>query len=796
MIFLFLVDTGASMNQMTTKGITMLDSAKGAIEHFIKIRTHDPNARQDQYLLVTCAEVVVGWGETINTFIEKVKSLRAYDKSSMAMALNRAFNLLNRFRMSGVDTYGFGRRPWFIEPSNIILLTDGQISDMEYSYQNQTQDPLERFVPSISARCLPGYKDDLFLSKSENRWDQRIFTIILRFPGIRDISMTQKAYRPHPVLRYTAEKSGGKILVVRNLRSLLQTMEQHISKLSPTFTCRFECVSDEGESKENGVIIFAEGDEGNDEKKDTTFSALNQIHFRVRAGHWPIPENFLPEGSSELPENSVDYLPPRETFPVLSFNLQNIAKPFDSMPSIPFDKYQLAQGPVAQFCAGRSSAKKANISCPVYVRNSMGGNTLDKPFGILACEGGVLKKSVPPYYHASLQNTLARTGLGLEHLQVKEYTLSGRIQRFLQREREASQYRVTHVSLAMVDDVRETRDPDALERYSKILRHRYLGTDTDMKCPILNNSKEHFGAHSRPISEMGNYVHALRSKLILRDPFSEDEDSNRRVNFGSRYKKEKSKKDMMFIDAVDEAADLVESLKGGKDSTRGAGRRRKRRVGRNRMKLASLENLLRRTSHTTQHDNESDSDDISSVSSQDSLLPTHSGVRGGDNGGGGEGKASISSSDAEGANFLENSLNSSKTTPPESHISIPPLSALPRGMTSEIRTPSRAGEGGGEMERRAVWKEKKFRALKRHAVILIAGTKTLIHQRNKRRKSNPGSKNGPPVETGRVRGRGVVWEALTTHGFDDDGSDIGLEFHRIIKESGANHGVDIDNHAP
>eukprot|EP00466_Bigelowiella_natans_P017644 jgi/Bigna1/145918/aug1.105_g20626 len=45
--------------------------------------------------------------------------------------------------------------------------------------------------------------------------------------------------------------------------------------------------------------------------------------------------------------------------------------------------------------------------------------------------------------------------------------------------------------------------------------------------------------HSKPIAEMGNYVAVLRSKHILRDPFSEDEKSNRKVNFGSRYKKGK-----------------------------------------------------------------------------------------------------------------------------------------------------------------------------------------------------------------------------------------------------------------
>lgn len=52
----FVVDTSASMNQKTIQGMTLLDSAKAAIEHFVKIRSRDPTSRADRYFLVTCEE--------------------------------------------------------------------------------------------------------------------------------------------------------------------------------------------------------------------------------------------------------------------------------------------------------------------------------------------------------------------------------------------------------------------------------------------------------------------------------------------------------------------------------------------------------------------------------------------------------------------------------------------------------------------------------------------------------------------------------------------------------------------
>jgi hypothetical protein len=56
MLLVFVIDTSASMNQRSAQGITLLDCAKAAVEHFVKIRGRDPATRNDRYFLVTCEE--------------------------------------------------------------------------------------------------------------------------------------------------------------------------------------------------------------------------------------------------------------------------------------------------------------------------------------------------------------------------------------------------------------------------------------------------------------------------------------------------------------------------------------------------------------------------------------------------------------------------------------------------------------------------------------------------------------------------------------------------------------------
>ncbi|XP_075448109.1 integrator complex subunit 6 isoform X5 [Ascaphus truei] len=129
-ILLFLLDTSASMNQRTHLGTTYLDIAKGAVETFMKLRSRDPASRGDRYMLVTLEEppygIKAGWKENHATFMNELKNLQAVGLTTLGQSLRTAFDLLNLNRLvTGIDNYGQGRNPFFLEPAMIIAITDG-----------------------------------------------------------------------------------------------------------------------------------------------------------------------------------------------------------------------------------------------------------------------------------------------------------------------------------------------------------------------------------------------------------------------------------------------------------------------------------------------------------------------------------------------------------------------------------------------------------------------------------------------------------------------------------------------
>lgn len=128
MIFAFVIDTGASMNQMAGNGMTLMDCAKAAVEHFIKLRGRDQNMfRRDGFLLVTCEEgpiaIKCGRKSPFSVFLNELKNLTAKDLSNIGPALKTTFDLVNQYRLqTNVDNYGAGRLPWLYSSfSNSIM---------------------------------------------------------------------------------------------------------------------------------------------------------------------------------------------------------------------------------------------------------------------------------------------------------------------------------------------------------------------------------------------------------------------------------------------------------------------------------------------------------------------------------------------------------------------------------------------------------------------------------------------------------------------------------------------------
>ena len=58
--------------------------------------------------------------------MNELKNLQCNGMTMMGTALKHAFDVLNINRMqTGIDTYGQGRCPFFLEPSVIVVITDG-----------------------------------------------------------------------------------------------------------------------------------------------------------------------------------------------------------------------------------------------------------------------------------------------------------------------------------------------------------------------------------------------------------------------------------------------------------------------------------------------------------------------------------------------------------------------------------------------------------------------------------------------------------------------------------------------
>ena len=70
--------------------------------------------------------IKAGWKENLQTFMNERKNLEATGMTTMGSALKQVFDTLNINRMqTGIDMYGQGRYPFYLEPAVIIVISDG-----------------------------------------------------------------------------------------------------------------------------------------------------------------------------------------------------------------------------------------------------------------------------------------------------------------------------------------------------------------------------------------------------------------------------------------------------------------------------------------------------------------------------------------------------------------------------------------------------------------------------------------------------------------------------------------------
>ncbi|XP_035505703.2 integrator complex subunit 6 isoform X1 [Scophthalmus maximus] len=370
-ILLFLLDTSASMNQRTYLGTTYLDVAKGAVEVFMKLRARDPASRGDRYMLVTFDDppygVKAGWKENHATFMCELKNLQASGLTTLGHALRTAFDLLNLNRLvSGIDNYGQGRNPFFLEPSVIITITDGN------KLTHSSGVPDELHLPLNSP--LAGSE----LTKEPFRWDQRLFALVLRLPGAAAPDNEQLGSVPtdESAITQMCEVTGGRSYCVRTQRMLNQCLESLVQKVQSGVVINFEKTGpDPPPVGEDNAVETS--------RPASTFSLQpwhschKLIYVRpnpktgVPVGHWPIPESFWPDQNSPT-------LPPRSAHPMVRFSCMD-CEPM-VIDKLPFDKYELEPSPLTQFILER---KSPHMCWQVFVNSSAKQNDLGQPFGYL-----------------------------------------------------------------------------------------------------------------------------------------------------------------------------------------------------------------------------------------------------------------------------------------------------------------------------------------------------------------------------------------------------------------------------
>ncbi|XP_074058337.1 integrator complex subunit 6-like isoform X2 [Macrotis lagotis] len=375
-IILFLLDTSASMNQRTDIGTTYLDIAKNSVEIFLKLRSRDPASRADRYMLVTCEEppycIKAGWRESHTTFMTELKNLHASGLTTLGQALKSAFDLLNMNRLvSGIDNYGQGRNPFFLEPALLIVITDGS----KLTNINDVQEELQ--IPLTSP--LPGSE----LTKEPFRWDQRVFALVLRIPGMisTEPELPGGLSSDDSVITQMCEVTGGRSYCIRTQKMLNQCLELLLQKIQNGVVVQFEKSGPDPTSSED---LKEKRDEHQETfhsspftEKEPWYSCRKMIYVRsdsrtgVPFGHWPIPESFWPDQSSPT-------LPPRTAHPIVHFTCK------DSDPVViekmPFDKYEIESSPLTQYILKH----KSPLTCwQVFVANSGKYSELEHPFGYL-----------------------------------------------------------------------------------------------------------------------------------------------------------------------------------------------------------------------------------------------------------------------------------------------------------------------------------------------------------------------------------------------------------------------------
>ncbi|XP_015186109.1 PREDICTED: integrator complex subunit 6 isoform X2 [Polistes dominula] len=328
--------------------------------------------------------IKAGWKENLATFMNELKNLQCVGLTTLGAALKHALDVLNINRMqTGIDTYGQGRCPFYLEPSVIVVITDGG------KYTTNSGVHQDFTLPMHSP--IPGSE----LTKEPFRWDQRLFSLVLRLSGTpaveRDTGLVASDSSPIDAM---CEVTGGRSYCITSFRMMMQCIDSLVQKVQSGVVINFEKIGPDPPPLSNEVQHQDE-DENEDENNtnngprtqystnptvlgNTAWHSCRRLIYVPRSaqkgfavGFWPIPESFWPDLSASS-------LPPRSAHPNVKFTCTS-QEPM-VIENLPFDKYELEPSPLTQYILAR---KQPTICWQVFVANSYKSSEVGHPFGYL-----------------------------------------------------------------------------------------------------------------------------------------------------------------------------------------------------------------------------------------------------------------------------------------------------------------------------------------------------------------------------------------------------------------------------
>ncbi|KAL3319528.1 Integrator complex subunit 6 [Cichlidogyrus casuarinus] len=281
---------------------------------------------------------MTGWKQ--NADLKKLHSALESIKSngivSLKLGIKRCFDILNLNRMQlGFENYGMGLYPSYFESAVVICLTDGL-----YHLQDSQADDFFNAKSQV-----PGseYTNEYF------RWDYRLFTLLLRSPGLLDNFEYSKNTESSTFISQLSLATGGNSYLTSNSRSVNECLEMLALKCQAGVILRFQ-------SLENSIDV-------------------KQLIFLRQTGrvtsHWPFPEPFWPDD-----ETLSTKLPPRSAHPLVRFSCEETQAPHLN-DNLPDDRYELESSSLTH-----KILEQQNSNC-VWLCYANDANGCQVPFAFL-----------------------------------------------------------------------------------------------------------------------------------------------------------------------------------------------------------------------------------------------------------------------------------------------------------------------------------------------------------------------------------------------------------------------------